>query len=167
MNDVTAAVTPAAAAPPAAPATPLTPSEAASKLVALRDDPAWGERVIKNDPSAVAEMHTLAKLVSEGNDLDALVIAAQDAPDTSANGELSLRKVGGEIPALRAAGISDGAILELLGNRIPTPAEIDAVSRFQKMRHGDQAWVTKYLAGDFDARREGMLMSMVLMMRPT
>jgi hypothetical protein len=167
MTDAPAATPSAAPAAPAPPAAPMSPSEAASRLSMLRNDSAWGAKILQSDPSALAEMHTLARLVSEGNDLDAMIVAAQDTPDTSANGELSLRKIGAEIPALRAAGLSDPVIRELLSDRIPTPAEIDAVSRFQKMRHGDQAWVTKYLAGDFDARREGMLMSMVLMMRPT
>jgi hypothetical protein len=158
---------PGQAAPPAAPSTPLTPSEAASKLATLRSNAEWGEKVLKSDPGALKELRDLSKQVAEGGDLDALIVAAADQPDTNVNGELSLKKVAGEIPSLRESGLSDDVIKELLSDRVPTPQEIDAVSRFQKMRHGDQAWVTKYLAGDFDARREGMLMSMVLMMRPT
>ena len=163
MTDATAAVTPAVPEQAAPPAAPMSPSEAASKLAVLRTDNAWGNRVLEGNPDAVKEMHDLSRLVAQGNDLDVLILNAQDAPDLNIGGQLSPKKIAGEIPALRAAGISDGAILELLENRIPTPAEIDAVSRFQKMRHGDQAWVTKYLAGDHEAVRESRLMSMVLM----
>jgi hypothetical protein len=170
MTEVAAAVTVPAAPPatsPAAPSTPLTPAEAASKLATLRTDNAWGDRVLKGEPGALKELRDLSQIISTGSDLDVLILNAQDAPDLNIDGQLSPKKIAGEIPALRAAGISDPTIRELLEGRVPTPQEIDAVSRFQKMRHGDQAWVTKYLAGDHEAVRESKLMSMVLMMRPT
>jgi hypothetical protein len=170
MSDGTTATaaatnTPAAQAPPVAPA---TSQQAAARLAELRETPEWGVRLLAQDPTTLAEFHAVSKLVAQGDPID-IVMSGEAAglPNSSRDGKPSLAATAREIPALREAGISDGAIRELLENRIPTPAEIDAVSRFQKMRHGDPAWVTKYLAGDFDARREGMLMSMVLMMRPT
>jgi hypothetical protein len=162
MNDVIAAATPPAA-PPAAPAAPLSPTEAANKLVELRSNAEWGDRVLRNDPSATAELRSLAKLVSEGNDLDAMIVAAQDAPDSSIGGQLSLKKVAGEIGSLRESGLSDDVIRELLSDRVPTPQEVDAVKRFQKFRHGDEAWVKKYLAGSYEESREAKLMAAVLM----
>jgi hypothetical protein len=102
-------------------------------------------------------------LVAQGNDLDVLILNAQDAPDLNVGGQLSLKKVAGEIPALRAAGISDPVIKELLEGRLPTEQEVDAVTRFKNLRHGDAEWVKKYLSGDHDAIRESMLISMVLM----
>jgi hypothetical protein len=165
MTDVTgAAATPPAAPPASPPAAPATssPAEAASKLAALRSDASWGEKVLKSDPAAVAEMRSLAKLVSEGNDLDAMIVAAQDTADTSVGGQLSAKKVAGEITSLREH-LSDGVITELLAGRESTPQEVDAVKRFKAMRHGSAEWVKKFLAGDHEAVRESRLISIVLM----
>jgi hypothetical protein len=165
MAEAPAATPPAA--PPAtslaAPATPLSPAEAASKLAELRGNAEWGDRVLKSDPGALAEMRSLAKQVAEGGDLDAMIVAAADQPDTNVNGELSLRKVAGEIPSLRESGLSDDVIKELLSGRESTPQEVDAVKRFKAMRHGSKEWVDRYLKGDHDAVRESRLMSMVLL----
>jgi hypothetical protein len=161
------AVTPAVpAATPAAPATPLSPAEAASKLATLRTDNAWGDRVLKGEPGALKELRDLSQIISTGSDLDALILAAHDAPDTNVNGEFSLRKVAGEIPSLRESGLSDDVIKELLSGRESTPQEVDAVKRFKAMRHGNSDWVKKYLAGDHEAVRESRLMSMVLLAAP-
>jgi hypothetical protein len=169
MTDVTgAAATPPAAppaTPPAAPATPLSPAEAATKLAALRSNAEWGEKVLKSDPAALAEMRDLAKLVSEGNDLDAMIVAAQDSPDTNVGGVLSARKVAGEIPSLREH-LSDGVIAELIAGRESTKAELDAVTRLKAMRHGSKEWVDRFLKGDHDAVRESRLISIVLMQAP-
>jgi hypothetical protein len=163
MTDVAAAPTaPVAATPPAAPATPRSPAEAATKLAALRSSAEWGEKVLKSDPAALAEMRSLAKQIAEGGDLDAMVAAAQDAPDTSVGGALSARKVAGEIASLREH-LSDGVITELLAGRESTPQEVDAVRRFKALRHGDSEWIKKYLAGDHNAVRESRLISIVLM----
>jgi hypothetical protein len=154
------------ATPPAPPAAPLSPAEAASKLATLRSNAEWGERVLKSDPAALAEMRSLAKQVAEGGDLDAMIAAAQDAPDTSVGGELSLRKVAGEIPSLRTDGLTDETIQELLRGRESTPQELDAVKRFKAMRYSSKEWVDRYLAGEHEAVRESRLMSIVLMQAP-
>jgi hypothetical protein len=168
MTEVAAAVPVPAAAPatpPAAPATPLSPAEAASKLASLRSNAEWGEKVLKSDPAALAEMRSLAKQVAEGGDLDALIVAAADQPDTSSGGELSLKKVAGEIPSLREH-LTDENIKELLSGRVSTPEEVAFVKKFQAARHGNSDWVKKYLAGDHEAVRESRLMSMVLLAAP-
>jgi hypothetical protein len=166
MTEAAPAATPPAAppaTPPAPPATPLSPAAAASKLAELRGNAEWGEKVLKSDPGALKELRDLSKQVAEGGDLDAMIVAAAGQPDTNVNGELSLRKVAGEIPSLRESGLSDDVIKELLSGRESTPQEVDAVKRFKAMRHGNSDWVKKYLAGDHEAVRESRLMSMVLL----
>jgi hypothetical protein len=159
MSDATATATPPAPAPP------TTPAEAASKLASLRADPAWGDRVLKSDPGALKELRDLSKQVAEGGDLDAMIVAAQDTPDTSVNGELSLRKVAGEIPSLREH-LSDEVIKEMLAGRESTPTELAAVKKFQTMRHSDKSWVDRLLKGEYEAVREQRLCSIVLMQAP-
>jgi hypothetical protein len=166
MTEVAAAVTVPAAPPatsPAAPSTPLTPAEAASKLATLRTDNAWGDRVLKGEPGALKELRDLSQIISTGSDLDVLILNAQDAPDLNIDGQLSPKKIAGEIPSLRESGLSDDVIKELLSGRESTPQEVDAVKRFKAMRHGSKEWVDRYLKGDHDAVRESRLMSMVLL----
>jgi hypothetical protein len=170
MTDATgAAATPPGAppaTPPAAPATPLTPAEAASRLSMLRNDSAWGAKILQSDPSALAEMRSLAKLVSEGNDLDAMIVAAQDTPDTNVGGELSARKIAGEIPALREH-LTDENIRELLSGRVSTPEEVAFVKKFQAARHSSKEWVARFLSNEHEAVREQKLCSIVLSQAPS
>ena len=169
MTEVAAAVTVPAAPPatsPAAPSTPLTPAEAASKLATLRTDNAWGDRVLKGEPGALKELRDLSQIISTGSDLDALILAAHDQPDSSIGGQLSLKKVAGEIPSLRSDGLTDETIKELLAGRESTPQEVDAVRRFKTARHSSKEWVDRYLAGEHEAVRESRLMSIVLMQAP-
>ena len=129
-------------------------------MASLRSNAEWGEKVLKSDPAALAELRDLAKLVGEGGDLDALIVAAPDAPDTNVNGELSLRKVAGEIPRLSAAGIFGWSYSRVSRKSHSYPAGIDAVRRFKAMRHSSPAWVDDYLAGEHEEVRESRLMSM-------
>jgi hypothetical protein len=158
---------PASPSAPAAPSAPLSAAEAASKLATLRTDNAWGDRVLRGEPGALAELRTLSQIISStGSDLDAFILAAHDQPDINIDGQLSPKKVAGEIPALRESGLSDDVITELLAGRTSTRQELDAVKRLQTMRHSSKEWVDKYLAGDHEARRESRLMSIVLMQAP-
>jgi hypothetical protein len=155
---------PVVATPPGAPPpAPSTPQEAASKLAELRANKDWGDRVLKSDPGALKEMRDLSRLVAQGSDVDRIMAGEPDLPNLSVGGQLSLKSVADAVPALRAAGISDGAIHELLSDRKPTAEEFMAVKRFKSMRHGDESWVKRFLAGDFEARRESTLMNMILL----
>jgi hypothetical protein len=156
--------TPAAPAPPA---TPLTPAEAASKLASLRNDNAWGDAVLRGSTAELAELRDLSRVInSTGSDLDVLIAAAHDGPDLNIGGQLSLKKVAGEIPALRTDGLTDETIKELLAGRESTPQEVDAVKRFKAMRHSQKEWIDRYLAAEHEAVRESRLMSIVLMQAP-
>jgi hypothetical protein len=164
MTDATAAAS--TATTPAAPAPPSTPAEAATKLATLRGDKAWGDKLLSSDKDTVAEFHTLSKLASQASDIDRVMSGEANLPDLNIEGNLSLAKIAGEIPALRAAGISDPTIRELLEGRESTPAELDAVKQLRAARHSDEAWLKKYLAGDHEAVRESRLISIVLMQAP-
>jgi hypothetical protein len=176
MNEAAAAAAgaapttaPAATAPPASPAAPATSQQAAARLAELRETPEWSAKVLASDPSALREFHQLSRMASQvdADPID-IVMSGEAAalPNNSYNGQPSIAAVAREIPALREAGISDGAIRELLSGHVPSSEEIDAVSRFKTMCFSDPEWVQKYLAGDFEARREATTMSIVLMMKP-
>jgi hypothetical protein len=166
MSDGTAVAaattTPATPAPPAAPAGPATSQQAAARLAELRETPEWGARILAQDPTAISEFHALSKLVAQSDPIDIIMSGeAAGLPNSSRDGQPSLAATAREIPALREAGISDGAIRELLEGRVPSAEEIDAVGRFRNLRHSSKEWVDRYLKGDAEARRESMLMSMV------
>jgi hypothetical protein len=170
MTEVAAVSVPVPAAPPAtppvAPATPLTPSEAASRLSMLRNDNAWGDLILKSDPTALAELRGLSRIISTGNDLDAMIAAAHDQSDINVDGQLSAKKVAGEIGSLREH-LSDDVIRELLSGRESTPQELAAVRKFQAMRHSQKEWVDRFLSGEHEAVREQKLCSIVLMQAPS
>jgi hypothetical protein len=164
-------MTEAAATPPAAPAAspPAGPSpqEAASKLATLRADPAWGERVLQSEPTALAESHALSRLASQADAVDLVMSGeAEKLPNLGLNGQPSLAATAREIPALREAGLSDGVIRELLEGRESTAEELSAVRKFQTMRHSDKSWVDRLLKGEYEAAREQRLCSIVLMQAP-
>jgi hypothetical protein len=164
MSDATATASPPAApAAPAPPAGPTTAAAAATKLAELRSNPAWGAKVLAQDPSTLSEFHSLAKLVAQSDPID-IVMSGEAAglPNTGFNGQPSLAATAKEIPALREAGLSDGVIRELLEGRESTTEELSAVRKFQAMRHSDKSWVDRYLKGDFDAVREARLIAAVV-----
>jgi hypothetical protein len=155
--------TPAAPAPPAA----LTQQQAAARLAELRETPEWGAKVLAQDAGALSEFHALSKLVSQSDPIDIIMSGeAAGLPNTGYDGKPSLAATAREIPSLRESGLSDDVIKELLSGRESTPQELDAVKRFKAMRHSSKEWVDRYLRNEHEARRESLLMSMVLMMAP-
>jgi hypothetical protein len=163
MTEVAATPGAAAATPPAPPSTPV---EAASKLAELRADKGWGEKLLASDKDTLAEFRSLSKLAAQASDVDRVMAGEKNLPDINIEGRLSLAKVAGEIPALKEAGISEGAIREMLEGRPSTPEEIDFATRFKAMRHSDEGWIKRYLSGQHEAVREARLISMILLAAP-
>jgi hypothetical protein len=136
-------------------------------LLGLRDDKSWGDKVLSQDAAALKEFHELSQMASQADAVDLIMSGqAESLPNTGHNGQPSLAATAREIPALREAGISDGAIRELLEGRESTADELSAVRKFQAMRHSDRSWVDRYLKGEFDAVREARLIASVLSRAP-
>jgi hypothetical protein len=92
------------------------------------------------------------------------LLRGEPAPnETKVEGATTLREMASIITELRDHGITDGQIHELMTDKVFQPQEIEAVRRLQIELHNTPAWVQKLLAGDHEAKREQMLMSMVLL----
>ena len=77
-------------------------------------------------------------------------------------GKIPARALASEVNALRQAGVSDGAIKQLLDGYPMSAQEVEMVRRFKSMRLGDSEWVGRYLKGGWAETREMRLISMVL-----
>ena len=150
------------ASPAAPPTAPDSPAAAAKLLAERRSDRAWAEKLLSQDADTVKEFHDLAKKAVEGNDLDMMILAAPDLPDLTIEGKLSPKKIAGEIPAMRAAGIPDEAIRELLSGRKASAEEKAAATTLKAQLHGSPSWVEAFLRGEPENVKQSRLLSMIL-----
>lgn len=145
-------------APPPEPVQPITwlgdraytPSSAEERMAALNQDPAFQERVSKNDATAFAEYNQLWR-IQHG-------LPVEPRSATSAI-DVMTETIGRELvdaqrraDSLRSDGFSEDGIYQVLNGR-PILAdekrfhqqELDRLKR-------DNAWVQKYMDGDKEAR---------------
>jgi hypothetical protein len=129
---------------------PLTPEAAADQMAVLRDDGAFQERVRKGDASAFAEHERLWR-VAHG--LPAEKQPAVNLGDVFAEANArALRETETRADMLRADGLSDESVYQILNGRpIPLAERRIHEQRLQQLKR-DQSWVQKYLAGDPEAR---------------
>jgi hypothetical protein len=143
---------------------PSTPSEARLRLTTLGRD--FLNRLETGDVKARDEFDALTKMATDDKDpVQALLDGVPPPNEIKVQGATTLREMASLIPSLREDGITDGQIHQLMTDHVFTPEEVAAVQRLQNQLHGTPAWVAKLLAGDAEARREQMLMSMVLLQR--
>jgi hypothetical protein len=144
----------------------LSPDEAAAKLNEKMASAEWRAKMLTGNAEARRELAELVADKTGGSLTDSIMNG--DALKNGSN--LGFVTHGGQIPLadqvavvddLRIAGVRDDAIRDLLEGRQVTPAEYDAVRRFREARLSDPEWTKKMLAGDPEAKRELLLMSMV------
>jgi hypothetical protein len=150
--------------------TPTTDvGQARAAIESLSSSSEWRERFFRGDPQARREFGELtAKVVAGDQTASALAGDPLPAADTVEltgsvlGGRIPARALASEVASLRSAGISDGAIAQLLDGHAMTPYEVEAVSRYKSLRLGDPEFTKRYLAGGWAERREMTLISMVL-----
>ncbi|MGH7489406.1 MAG: hypothetical protein ACREMY_27970 [bacterium] len=150
---------------PPPPIAPATAADARARLDVLAKNKGWADRLFANDIEArreFAELSTLAAGADDVADTLAGTIPEQPIFETTVNGALPSRTVAEVVASMREAGLADASIEQALRGGKVTSAEVAAAKAFQNMRHGDAAWVNKFLAGDYSARREHMLLSVIL-----
>jgi hypothetical protein len=146
---------------------PATAAEARVKLDVLKADQDWGKRLVAGDAAARQEFNQLTEKIVATEPADRLgeVLAGRaEVPwmESLSGGELSTRDLRGLVADLRAAGLSDEAIREgIEGTTVPRAVYV-AAQNLQRQRQGDAEWRAKLLAGDWAAKREQLLMSIVL-----
>ena len=78
------------------------------------------------------------------------------------NGSLSRRDTATAVADFRDQGLNDDSIIQALEGGAVSSAEHRAAQALQSARHNDPAWVQRLLAGNYEARRELTLMSIIL-----
>jgi hypothetical protein len=142
---------------------------ARAAIESLSSSSEWRQRFFSEDPQARREFSELTARVIAG-DQTASALAGDPLPPGDSveltgsvlGGRIPARALASEVSALRSAGISDGAIAQLLDGHAMTPYEVEAVSRFKSMRLGDPEFVARYLKGGWSEVREMRLIAAVL-----
>ncbi len=143
---------------------PQTPAQARALLAQRSADPDFLRELEAGNADTKKEFARLTELIAQADPAaDAIAgIDPQDIVNTTIEGEISQRATLSATADLRDAGIPDGAIEELLTGRPVSAAEVKFTKKFQAMRHGDPKWVERLLSGDYEARRELTLMTIIL-----
>jgi hypothetical protein len=146
-------------------ATPSTPREARQRLDALGRDVEWQQRHANGELAAKDEFVALTTMAASDKDPVAGLLRGEIPPNETrvGPGYATLREMASVVPGLREDGLTDEQISELLNDKEFSPQEVEAVRKLQIELHGTPTWVAKLLSGDAGARREQLLMSMVLL----
>jgi hypothetical protein len=149
--------------------TPTTDSgQAKAHLETLSNDPQWRASFLRGDQSARNEFATLTARAAAGDPTTEALAGDLPPPGvmeitgSAVGGKIPSRTLAGEVDALRQAGVSDGAIAQLLDGYAMSPHEVEAVSRLKAMRLGDPEFVARYLKGGWSEVREMRLIAAVL-----
>jgi hypothetical protein len=146
--------------------TPADAQEAQLLLDKLTKDTTWGKALVNGDPAARKQFDDLTKQVAAGDVVgDALAgIDSSTTPifNTTVDGEWPLHVVT-EVPHdLQAAGLDAGAIVQAIRGGQVSVAEFRAAQALQSTLHSDPAWRTRFLAGDYQAKKDQLLLSVIL-----
>jgi hypothetical protein len=148
---------------------PVTDSaQAKAQIESLSHDKVWREAFLRGSAAERAQFATLTARAAAGD--PAAEALAGDLPPpggmeitgSAVGGKIPARALASEVNALRSAGISDGAIQQLLDGYAMSAHEIEAVTRLKSMRLGDPEFVARYLKGGWSERREMTLIAAVL-----
>jgi hypothetical protein len=150
--------------------TPTTDvGRARAAIESLSSSSEWRQRFFSGDQTARREFSELTAKVVAG-DQTAAVMAGDPLPAADTieltgsvlGGRIPARALASEVASLRSAGISDGAVQQLLDGYAMSPSEVEAATRYKSMRLGDAEFTARYLAGEWSAVREMRLLAMIL-----
>jgi hypothetical protein len=178
-------------APPVSPETlALTPAEATAKLAEMQDalrpppsstpadaqeaqqllnkltaDPTWGRALVNGDPAARKQFDELTEKVAAGDPIADAVAGITEDPkifSTTVNGEWPIHVVAEAAHDLQAAGLDAGSIVQAIRGGAVSVAEYQAAQALQATLHSDPDWRARFLANDYTAKKQQLLLSVVL-----
>jgi hypothetical protein len=141
------------------PAPPSTPAEAATRLTALKADPAWTKALDQGGPAQTREFHSLHELISKGDGIDQAMSGV--LPDGIIQDGAQVQTAG-TVSWMRQLGIRDDVIREALAGYEPSQALISETARYKADKMSNPEWVKKLMSGDVEARRELFLANSIL-----
>jgi hypothetical protein len=158
------------AASPVQPAdpSPVPPSPVAAARAALDgfvNNKEWAAKYFAGDVQARQQFADLTTAIANaGDDVDAAIAGTATPPgmEVLTDGELPFRARMAVVEQMRTAGLNDATIAEAMKGEAVTKQEVEMARQRQAMRHSDKDWVAKLLAGDWQARKEQLLLSIIL-----
>jgi hypothetical protein len=144
---------------------PNAAATASAELSALMAKEGWSERFFAGHVEERRAFADLTAVIAAGDDVKAAMegsTAEHPIVETVWDGGSPRRVLADAAETMRGSGCSDLVIEQALRGDPVTAQEREAVRRYEAMRHSDKEWVKRLLAGDADARREQLLMSVVM-----
>jgi hypothetical protein len=153
---------------PPAPIKPEDAQGARQRLSDLSKDATWTKQLFAGDPAATKTFHELVALSESGDavgdQLAGIVEPSETQPifSTTVDGEWPRRVVTEVVSDLRSAGLGDQAIEQAVNGGSVSRAEFLAAQSLQSTLHSDADWRARFLAGDYQAKRDQLLLSVIL-----
>jgi hypothetical protein len=153
---------------PPAPIAPEDAQGARQRLGELSKDATWTKQLFAGDLAATKTFHELVALSESGNvvgDQLAGIVedpATQPIFSTTVDGEWPCRVVAEVVQDFRASGLDDRAIEQAVHGGSVSLAEFQAAQSLQSALHSDPAWRARFLSGDYAAKRDQLLLSVIL-----
>jgi hypothetical protein len=149
-------------------ATPTNTVDAQRRIEELKADKAFGARVLAGEKSARAELQGLHELVRADPNATAALALAGIVPDGHIevdNNGASLRDAISAVPDLRAAGLSEEVIHQVLTDQPVSRAEYEAAKALRAKLRTDPDFTSRVLAKEYEAVRAHKLISVILASR--
>jgi hypothetical protein len=153
---------------PPAPIKPEDSQGARQRLQDLSKDASWTRQLFAGDPTAAKTFSELVALSESGDAVgDSLAGIVEDPAtqpifETTTNGEWPRRVVTELVGDLRSSGLDDHAINQAVHGGSVSLAEFRAAQALQSTLHSDPAWRQRFLANDYTAKKDQLLLSVIL-----
>lgn len=142
---------------------PSTPAEAATQLDKLSADPKWRAAYLAGDGPAKQQFDQLMSAKHAPSDnIDAIVKGTARPDNIEVDGQTSISNQMSAAADMRALGIPDVAIRQLLEGNPVSRAEYDNVVSLRADRMTNSEWSAAYLKGSQSHVREMQLMNIII-----
>jgi hypothetical protein len=141
----------------APPVLPATPAEAATRLTALKSDPAWRDQFLAGNGPQVKEFKNLSELAAKGDNVDMAMAGISEGGQSSDSHAMT------EVAKMfRELAIRDEVTSQFLRGEKVTLHEFKLVENWKREQMGDPNFVKRYLEGDLKARQQMTIANTVL-----
>jgi hypothetical protein len=147
---------------------PADAQEAQQLLNKLTADPTWGKALVAGDPATRKQFDDLIQQVAAGDAVGDTLAGIVDDPtrtaifNTTVDGEWPVHVVAEVARDLQAAGLDAASIVQAIKGGTVSVAEHRAAQALQSTLHSDPDWRRRFLANDYTAKKQQLLLSVVL-----
>jgi hypothetical protein len=153
---------------PPPPPNPTDAQGARQLLDKLTKDSSWAAALVRGDPQANKQFADLTKMVADADDvrdrLAGIVEPETGTPifETTIDGQWPRRVVAEVVTDLTAAGLDPGSVEMAINGGTVSAAEFRAAQALQSTLHSDPNWRERFLANDYTAKKQQLLLSVIL-----